>query len=121
MSDVISEITVERQLTTVEAIDALVAKLREALGGKTSGVTYKAGVFRVLFTEKVTADDENNARRIVLNHDFAERTSEQIASEARKTELKAARKQVEDGKATKDDQIAYLLLEVAHLRERSGE
>ena len=121
MSDVVSEIKVERLLTEVEAIPALDAKLRAALGAKTSGLTYQAGVFRILFTEKVTGDDENTARQIVLNHDFTERTPEQEARAESERQREAARAKVAGGKATPEEQIAYLMLEVAHLRERLGE
>lgn len=121
-------LTIAITLPTPEASDAIADALRAALPAHYVGVgsrTHKTdptqNVIWVHLNDGATADDENTARQIVLTHDFSKRTPEQIARVEKKQVRDAARTKAHDSKATKDDQIEYLMLEVANLRERSGE
>jgi hypothetical protein len=114
-------IIIERFVPNVESIDALDKALRQALGDKTTGMSTGHSGITVHLTDKATADDDNTARQIVLTHDFNKRTIEQESQLERKRLLEVERAKVADSKATKDEVIAYLLLEIANLRERIGE
>ena len=93
-----SEIIIQRSLTNPQAADALKLALCAVLGNKCTGISAKHGhknaeqnYIRVHLTSDATAEDENTARQIVLNHDFNERTPEQKAVEAQKARLKELR------------------------------
>jgi hypothetical protein len=113
-------ITVERSLPTPEAIDALDKVLRDSLGNRTTGLSARTGgkTVTIHLTEEATAEDDNTARQIVLTHDFNKRTPEQEARAECKRLREAARLRAQDSKATKDEIIEYLLLQVAYLSEQ---
>lgn len=122
------DITVVRPLPSDEAAEALDKALRDILGDKCTGVSARVGgkdslnhTITVHLSDKATADDDNTARQIVLAHDFSKRTPEQEAIAERKRIRETARAKAQDSKATKDEQIAYLMLEIEYLRERHGE
>jgi hypothetical protein len=122
------DIIIDRPLPSSEAAEALDLALRAALGDKCTGVSARVGgkdalkhTITVHLSDKATAEDDNTARQIVLAHDFSTRTPEQTARAERKQVLSAARDKVTVGTASKDEVTAYLLLEVANLRERLGE
>lgn len=116
-------ITIERAFSTPETADALDKALREALGERVSGISARTGGKSIIvhLNDSATAEDDNTARQIVLTHDFNKRTPEQVAQAERKQAREAARAKVDGGKATKDEIIDYLLLQVAYLNEQLGE
>ena len=122
------DIIIARPLPSSEAVDALDKALRAALGNKCTGVSGRVGGKNALshtiivhLATDATADDDNTAREIVLTHDFTKRTPEQEARAEKKRLREVARAKAQDSKATKDELIEYLMLEVANLRERLGE
>lgn len=122
------DIIIARPLPGGEAVDALDKALRAALGNKCTGVSGRVGGKNALshtvivhLSTDATADDDATARSIVLAHDFSTRTPEQEARAEKKRLREAARTKAQDSKATKDELIEYLMLEVANLRERLGE
>lgn len=121
-------IIVNRPLPSPEATDALDLALRTELGDKFTGVSGRTGgkdatshAIVVHLTDKATADDDNTARQIVLVHDFSTRTPNQIARAEKKQAREVAHAKAQDSKATKDDVIEYLRLQVEYLSERLGE
>jgi hypothetical protein len=121
------DIIIDRPIPSQEASLALDKALRDALGDKCTGISGRIGgkdalkhTITVHLSDKATAEDDNTARQIVLAHDFSKRTPEQEAQAERKRLREAARAKAQDSKATKDEQIEYLMLEVAHLREQLG-
>lgn len=116
-------ITIERAFTTPEAADALDAALRTALGERVTGLSARTGgkSVTVHLADNATAEDDNTARQIVLNHDFSTRTPEQETRAEKNRVREEARAKAQDSKATKDDVIEYLRLQVEYLSERLGE
>lgn len=115
-----AEIFIDRALPTPDAADALHAALKSALGDKVAGISKVRQQIKVVFVGAISPDDENTARQIVLTHDFNVRTPEQTARAERKAELETARGKLNEGRMTKDEQIAYLLMVVEEMQERLG-
>lgn len=122
------DIIIQRPLPTAEAVSALDADLRAALGERFYGLSGKTGgkdaanhTIILHLSDKATAEDDNTARQIVLAHDFTKRTPEQLARVAKKQARVDARSKAKGDKATKDDVIEWLMLEIEDLRELLGE
>lgn len=122
------DITIARPLPNTEAVEALDKILRDALGSKCTGVSGRVGgknalshTITVHLSADATVEDDNTARSIVLTHDFTKRTPEQEARAEQKRLRDVAREKAKDSKATKDELIEYLVLQVAYLSERLGE
>ena len=121
-------LTIAITLPSPEASDAVAEALRSALptqfvgvGSRTHKTDSTQNVIWVHLNDQATADDENTARQVVLTHDFNKRTPEQEARKAAKQAREAARAKAISDKATKDDVIDYLRLQVEYLSERLGE
>lgn len=79
-------VLVNRQLTAVEALQALRLALETALTGLVTGVSAGPGWIAVYLGAGATAEDENTARQVVLAHDMDERTEEQVELAAIQTQ-----------------------------------
>lgn len=127
------DVIIERAIPNTEAVDALHEALKSALGAKCSGITARLGVnghIRYHLIDDATAEDDNKARQIILNHDFEMRTAKQQANAERRARLEVLRVEMAnpviraDGKpadiATLENKIEWLTLEVMHLRDHTG-
>jgi hypothetical protein len=71
------KVIVSRQLPTPDALQALSEALKTALTTRYEGVQAGPGWICALLADTATADDQNTARQIILNHDFNARTADQ--------------------------------------------
>lgn len=71
------EILIDRVLPSPEAAEALHEALKQKLGGKVAGISKVKTQIKVILTDKATTEDDNEARQLVLAHDFNLRTPEQ--------------------------------------------
>ena len=88
------DVIVERALTAPDALEALDAALRAALGSKCAGVSAGKGRIVVHLVGEFDAEDENTAVTIVTNHDMSTRTQRQIDEAAAATTSEQARTNV---------------------------
>lgn len=77
-----SKIIIQRELTSDDAHQGLRAALEAALPGKLDGLSSGPGAIVVYLKNTATAEDENTARQVVLNHDMNIRTPAQIEAAA---------------------------------------
>lgn len=82
-------IQTEIQVPTLQALPALDAALRLALGAAYDGVSTVKGTLSINLSSTATAEDSNSARQITFAHDYTTRTPEQAASVTRKANLDA--------------------------------